>query len=104
LAQRLVFEDGKRRRPHILRITLSCSAKAIASRYGSRHRELHSHFGELIQGFGGVPKTLVIDNLKAAVTNADWFDPDLIRSGRVRAALRTVILPTKPYTPDTRED
>ena len=27
--------------------------------------------------FGGVPKTLVIDNLKAAVTKADWFDPDL---------------------------
>jgi hypothetical protein len=24
-----------------------------------------------------VPKTLVIDNLKAAVTKADWFDPDL---------------------------
>jgi len=26
--------------------------------------------------FGGVPRTLVIDNLKAAVSKADWFDPD----------------------------
>ena len=27
--------------------------------------------------FGGVPQTLVIDNLRAAVTQADWFDPEL---------------------------
>ena len=27
--------------------------------------------------FGGVPQTLVIDNLKAAVTHPDWFDPEL---------------------------
>ena len=27
--------------------------------------------------FGGVPRTLVIDNLKAAVKQADWFDPEL---------------------------
>jgi hypothetical protein len=27
--------------------------------------------------FGGMPKVLVIDNLRAAVTQADWFDPEL---------------------------
>ncbi len=27
--------------------------------------------------FGGVPKTLVVDNLKAPVIRAGWFDPDL---------------------------
>jgi len=29
--------------------------------------------------FDGVPKTLVIDNLRAAVKQADWFDPELNR-------------------------
>jgi hypothetical protein len=27
--------------------------------------------------YGGVVKTLVIDNLRVAVTQADWFDPEL---------------------------
>jgi hypothetical protein len=47
-----------------------------------------------------VPKTLVIDNLKAAVTKADWFDPEL--HPKIVAFCQhydTVILPTKPYTP-----
>jgi hypothetical protein len=50
--------------------------------------------------FGGVPKTLVIDNLKAAVTRADWFDPDL--NPKIVSFAQhygTVFLPTKPYTP-----
>src|SRR5690606_2194639 len=53
--------------------------------------------------FGGVPKTLVIDNLKAAVQHPDWFDPEL--TPKVAAFARhygTVILPTKPYTPRHR--
>ena len=50
--------------------------------------------------FGGVPKTLVIDNLKAAVTHPDWFDPEL--NPKLLSFCQhygTVILPTKPYTP-----
>ena len=50
--------------------------------------------------FGGVPQTLVIDNLKAAVAHPDWFDPEL--TPKVQSFARhygTVILPTKPYTP-----
>ena len=52
------------------------------------------------RALGGVPRTLVIDNLKAAVKNADWFDPDI--NPKVVEFARhygTVILPTKPYTP-----
>jgi transposase len=48
--------------------------------------------------FGGVPQTLVIDNLKAAVAHPDWFDPEL--TPKVQAFCRhygTVILPTRPY-------
>jgi hypothetical protein len=50
--------------------------------------------------FGAVPKTLVIDNLKAAVSKADWFDPEL--NPKIQSFCEhygTVILPTKPYTP-----
>jgi hypothetical protein len=47
-----------------------------------------------------VPKTLVIDNLKAAVINADWYDPEL--NPKIQAFAEhygTVVLPTRPYTP-----
>jgi hypothetical protein len=50
--------------------------------------------------FGGVPKTIVLDNLRAAVTKADWFDPLL--NPKVEEFARhygAVLLPTKSYTP-----
>jgi hypothetical protein len=50
--------------------------------------------------FGGVPQTVVLDNLRAAVSNADWFDPEL--NPKVQSFARhygTVFLPTKPYMP-----
>ena len=50
--------------------------------------------------FGGVPKRLVIDNLKAAVARADWYDPEIHPKLQSFAQhYGTVILPTKPYTP-----
>jgi len=50
--------------------------------------------------WGGVPRTLVPDNLRAAVIKADWYDPEL--NPRVLAFCEhygTVILPTRPYHP-----
>ena len=50
--------------------------------------------------FGGVPATVVIDNLKAGVIRADWFDPEL--NPKLEEFARhygTVILPTKPVMP-----
>jgi transposase len=96
-----VLERGKRSRPHILRITLSHSRKSYSEpiwRQTTENfiRSLENSF----RAFGGVPKTVVIDNLKAAVKNADWFDPDL--NPKVVEFARhygIVILPTKPYTP-----
>jgi hypothetical protein len=50
--------------------------------------------------FGGAPRTVVVDNLKAAVTQADWFDPELNPKLQSFAQYYgTVILPTKPRTP-----
>ena len=69
---------GKRRRPHLFRIVLNHSRKAYSE---AVFRQTTDDFLRCLENafhhFGGVPKTLVIDNLKAAVTKADWFDPDL---------------------------
>lgn len=96
-----VIEGGIRRRPHVLRITLSHSRKGYSEPV---YRQTTENFIRVLENafrhFGGVPRTLVIDNLKAAVKNADWFDPDL--NPKVLAFARhygTIILPTKPYTP-----
>lgn len=96
-----VIENGRRRRPHILRITLSHSRKSYSEPIW---RQTTENFIRALENafrkFGGVPKRLVIDNLKAAVKKADWFDPEL--NPKVVEFARhygIVILPTKPYTP-----
>jgi hypothetical protein len=47
-----------------------------------------------------VPQRLILDNLRAAVSRADWFEPEL--NPKVQAFAQhygTVFLPTRPYTP-----
>ena len=42
----------------------------------------------------------MIDNLRAAVKNPDWYDPELVPKLRAfEQHYGTTILPTKPYTP-----
>jgi transposase len=88
-------------RPHLLRIVLSFSRKAYAEVVW---RQTAEDFIRAIENafwrFGGVPKVLVIDNLRAAVIEADWFDPTI--TPKFQAFARHygfVVLPTKPYTP-----
>jgi transposase len=93
--------EGKRSRPHVLRVVLSHSRKAYSEAVA---RQTTDAFVQCLENafhlFGGVPQTLVIDNLKAAVTKADWFDPELNPKIEVFARhYGTVILPTKPRTP-----
>ncbi len=97
----VIKADGKRKRTHVFRIVLSHSRKAYSEVV---YRQTTDDFIRCIENafhhFGGIPKTLVIDNLKAAVTKADWFDPEL--NPKILAFCEhyhTVILPTKPYTP-----
>ena len=97
----VVAAGGKRQRSHVLRIVLSHSRKAYSESISRQKTEgfircLENAFWD----FGGVPRTLVIDNLKAAVSQADWFDPEL--NPKILAFCEhygTVILPTRPYTP-----
>ncbi|HEY7557520.1 MAG TPA: IS21 family transposase [Candidatus Binatia bacterium] len=97
----VIGADGKRRRTHVFRIVLSHSRKAYSE---ATYRQTTEDFLGALENaflhFGGVPQTLIIDNLKAAVKNPDWFDPELVP--KVAAFCRhygTVILPTRPYMP-----
>jgi len=93
--------QGKRRRPWVFRIVLSHSRKGYSE---AVYRQSTESFIQCLENalryFGGVPKCLVIDNLKAAVKRADWYDPELHPKLQSFAAhYGTVFLPTKPYTP-----
>jgi transposase len=97
----LASAEGTRRRTHLFRIVLSHSRKAYSEVVQRQTTELFIRCLEnAFWAFGGVPRTLVIDNLRAAVTQADWYDPEL--NPKVQAFAEhygTVILPTKPRTP-----
>lgn len=97
----ILMPDGKRRRTHVFRIVLSHSRKAYSE---AVYRQTTEDFLRAIENalwhFGGVPKTLVVDNLKAAVVHPDWYDPEL--NPKLQEFCRhygTVVLPSKSYTP-----
>jgi transposase len=88
-------------RPHLLRVVLSFSRKGYSEVVW---RQTTEDFIRAIENafwrLGGVPRVLIIDNLRAAVVEADWFDPTI--TPKFRAFLDhygIVVLPTKPYTP-----
>ncbi|MDX1944234.1 MAG: IS21 family transposase [Pirellulaceae bacterium] len=97
----VVTPEGKRRRTHVFRIVLSHSRKAYSeATFTQTTEDFFRCLENAFAHFGGVPQTLVIDNLKAAVAHPDWFDPEL--TPKVQSFCRhygTVILPTKPYMP-----
>jgi len=96
-----VVEDGRRRRPHVLRVVLSHSRKGYTEAFWRQTTENFVRGMEnALRHFGGVVATLVIDNLRAAVKKVDWFEPEL--NPKVVSFCEhygTVILPTKPAMP-----
>jgi transposase len=97
----VIIPGGKCRKTNVFRIVLSHSRKAYSeATFTQTTEDFFRCLENAFAHFGGVPKTLVIDNLKAAVAHPDWFDPEL--TPKVQSFCRhygTVILPTKPYTP-----
>jgi transposase len=93
--------DGRRRRTHVLRVVLSHSRKGYAEAVLRQDTESFIRALEnAFRHFGGVPRTVVVDNLKAAVLRVDWFDPEL--NPKIVSFARhhgTTILPTKPRMP-----
>lgn len=97
----VVQPSGRRRRPHVLRIVLSHSRKGYSE---SIFQQTTENFIRCLENafhhFGGVPKLLVLDNLRAAVTKADWFDPEINRKVQSFCDHYGIVpLPTKPYMP-----
>jgi transposase len=93
--------DGRRRKTHVFRIILSHSRKGYSE---AVHRQTTDDFLSCLENafwyFGGVPKALVLDNLKAGVETPDWFDPELNPKLRSFADHYGVaILPTRPRMP-----
>ena len=67
----IVGEDGKRRKTHLFRIVLSRSRKAYSEVTFTQETECFIRSLEnAFRAFGGVPKSVVIDNLKAGVIRA----------------------------------
>jgi transposase len=93
--------NGKTKRPHVFRITLSFSRKAYSEAVWRQDTETFLRCLEnAFHAFGGVPRTVVLDNLKAAVIHPDWYDPEL--NPKLTSFCEhygTVILPNRPYTP-----
>jgi transposase len=96
-----VIQDGKRRRPHLFRAVLSHSRKGYSEVVWRQTCESFLRCLEnAFRHFGGVSVTVVIDNLKAGVIRADWYDPEL--NPKLEEFARhygTVILPTQPAMP-----
>lgn len=97
----LDYPDGKLRRTHAFRIVLSHSRKAYSEIcLRQTTDDLIRCLENAFWSWGGVPATLVVDNLKAAVKQADWYDPEL--NPKLQSFCKhygTVLLPTKPYMP-----
>jgi transposase len=96
-----VIEKDQRRKTHLFRCVLSHSRKGYSEAVWRQTSETFIRSLEnAFRHFGGVTATVVIDNLKAGVIQADWFDPEL--NPKLEDFARhygTVILPTKPAMP-----
>jgi transposase len=96
-----VIEEGKRRRPHLFRAVLSCSRKGYSEAVWRQTTETFIRCLEnTFRSLGGVTRTVIIDNLGAAVSHADWFDPEFTpKLEEFCQHYGVAILPTKPATP-----
>ena len=97
----VIEPDGKIRRPWFLRVVLEYSRKGYSE---SVFRQTTENFIRCLENafwsMGGVPAIIVLDNMKAAVKTADWFDPEL--NPKVLDFARhygTTFLPIKVRTP-----
>lgn len=69
---------GGVRRPHLFRAVLSHSRKGYSEVVWRQDTESVIRCIEnAFRAFGGVTATIVPDNLKAAVIQPDWFDPEI---------------------------
>ena len=94
--------EGKGRRTWVLRVILSYSRKGYSEVVLHQDTETFLRCLEnALRSFGGVPLMLNVDNLKAAVIKADWFDPEL--NPKLADFCRhygTHVVPCRSFTPE----
>lgn len=98
---RIKLAEGKHKRTHVFRAVLSHSRKGYTE---SCFRQTTEDFIRVLENsfwaLGGVPKTVVFDNAKCAVTTADWYDPEL--NPKIVDFCKhygCAFVPTRPRTP-----
>jgi transposase len=70
--------QGKSRRSWVLRMVLSYSRKAYSEAVSRQDTETFLRCLENgLRSFGGSPLLLNLDNMKSAILQADWFDPEI---------------------------
>jgi len=94
--------EGKRpRRTWVFRVILSYSRKGYSEAVTRQDTETFLRCLEnAIRHFGGAPMLLNLDNLKAAVLKADWFDPEI--NPKLADFCRHYgmhVVPCRPWTP-----
>lgn len=98
----ILGSDERERKTWVFRIVLSYSRKAYSEAVLRQDTESFIRCLEnAFRHFGGVPRTLNLDNLKAAVLKADFADPEL--NPKLREFARhygVAILPCLPRRPE----
>ena len=92
---------AKAYRSWVFRAVLSCSRKGYSEAVARQDTETFIRCLEnAVRYFGGCPQLINLDNLKAAVIKADWFDPQI--NPKLADFCRHYgmhIMPCRPYTP-----
>jgi transposase len=98
----VVDAQGQRRRPWVLRVVLSYSRKAYSEAVFRQTTEnLIRCLENAFRSFGGVSKVVNLDNLRAAVQQADWCDPQF--NPKLDSFCRhygCTLWPCRPRTPE----
>jgi transposase len=93
--------QGKKRRSWVLRMVLSYSRKAYSEAVTRQDTETFLRCLENgLRTFGGSTLLLNLDNMKAAVLKADWFDPDINpKLADFCRHYRMHVVPCRPWMP-----
>lgn len=97
-----ITADGKPRRPHLFRAVLSHSRAGYTEVVWRQDTEWFIRCCKnAFRHFGGITRTTVVDNLKAAVLDPDWFDPGLNpKMADFAKHYGAVVLPTQLARPE----
>jgi len=95
-------QDGRKKRSWVLRAVLSYSRKGYSEAVYRQDTETFLRCLEnAFRHMGGVPQVLNLDNLKAAVIKADWYDPEINpKLAEFARHYGVSVMPCRPRTPE----